>query len=408
MPAPQPVVVTGMGQVSSLGTALATFSARVLAGQPGVTRLPGLAAPGLADPIGAAIPDFDPEAWLPARLLPSVGRGAQYAHAAAVQAFAAAGLARDARRRAGVFVGTGFGGILETEETYRRCFDGTGQRPRPNSILLAMANAPAGFLASEFRLKGPNLTLSVACASATHAIGQAFRLLRAGEVDLMLAGGCDAPLTPIVLAAWNSMRVLAPAGADPRRACRPFGRDRQGIVIGEGAGFLVLETLVHARSRGASLLAEVVGYGANADAGHITHPDLDGITTCMRLALDDARLPHSAVDYVNAHGTGTAVNDRLEAQAIAALFGARPLVSSTKPVHGHAMGAAGGLEALATILALQEGLAPPTANLEQPDPALPPLDLVAGTARRARLEVAVSNSFAFGGNNAVIVLRRAG
>ena len=408
MPAPQPVVVTGMGQVSSLGTALATFSARVLAGQAGVTRLPGLAAPGLADPIGAAIPDFDPEAWLPARLLPSVGRGAQYAHAAAVQAFAAAGLARDARRRAGVFVGTGFGGILETEETYRRCFDGTGQRPRPNSIPLAMANAPAGFLASEFRLKGPNLTLSVACASATHAIGQAFRLLRAGEVDLMLAGGCDAPLTPIVLAAWNSMRVLAPAGADPRRACRPFSRDRQGIVIGEGAGFLVLETLVHARSRGASLLAEVVGYGANADAGHITHPDLDGITTCMRLALEDARLPPSAVDYVNAHGTGTAVNDRLEAQAIAALLGARPLVSSTKAVHGHAMGAAGGLEALATILALQEGLAPPTANLEQPDPALPPLDLVAGTARRARLEVAVSNSFAFGGNNAVIVLRRAG
>jgi 3-oxoacyl-(acyl-carrier-protein) synthase len=405
----QRVVVTGLGQVSSLGTDVASFSERVFAGRPGVQRLQGLGAPGLEDPIGASVLGFDPRAWLPARVVPTTSRVAQYACAAATQAFAASGLGPSERSRGGVFVGSGFGPIAEIEETYRTCFTTPGVRPRPTVIPTAMANASAALLAAQFRLRGPNLTLTVACAAATHAIGQAFRLLRAGDADVMLAGGAEAPLTAIVLAAWNAMRVLAPAGDDPARACRPFSRDRQGLVIGEGAAFLLLETLAHAEGRGARVLAEVLGYAANADAGHITHPDAEGVRSCMAAALSDAQLEPEAVGYINAHGTGTSVNDRLEAEAIASLFGAhapRLPVSSTKAVHGHAMGASGALEAVATVLALGQGRVPPTANLAEVDPDLPALDYVT-TTRSAAVEVALSNSFAFGGNNAVLVLGRA-
>jgi 3-oxoacyl-(acyl-carrier-protein) synthase len=409
MTAASRVVVTGVGQVSALGIDLASFTEAVFTGRSGVRRLAGIAAPGLDDPIGAAIPSFEPARWLPARALATAPRAGQYALAAARQAFGMAGLEAVERARGGVFVGTGFGGIAETEETYRACFTQAGQRPRPTAIPTAMANATAGLLASELRLKGENLTFAVACSSATHAIGQAFRRLRAGDAELMLAGGADAPLTPIVLAAWNVMRVLAPAGPDPARACRPFSRDRQGIVLGEGAAFLVLETLEHARARGARPVAEVVGYGANADAGHITHPDPDGVAACLRLALRDADLAPEAVGYVNAHGTGTAANDAVESKALAEVFGrhaSRLQVSSTKAIHGHAMGAGGALETVATVLALSQGRIPPTAHYVARDPELPDLDFVPDPGRRAEVEVAVKSSFAFGGNNAVLVLRR--
>jgi 3-oxoacyl-(acyl-carrier-protein) synthase len=404
------VVVTGIGQVSALGNDLASFTAAVFAGRSGVGRLEGMNAPGLDDPIGAAVKDFEPTAWLPARALSTTPRAAQVAVAAARQAFAMAGLEICERPRGAVFVGTGFGGIAESEEAYRACFTEPGRRPRPTVIPTAMANATAGVLAGELRLKGENLTYSVACSSGTHAIGQAFRRLRAGDAELVLAGGADAPLTPIVLAAWNVMRVLAPAGTDPSRACRPFSRDRQGIVVGEGAAFLVLETAEHADARGARSLAEIVGYGANADASHITHPDPAGVAECLRLSLADADLSPDAVGYVNAHGTGTAANDAVETGAIAEVFGTRSsrlAVSSTKAIHGHAMGASGALETLATILALSEGRIPPTAHLSDVDPGLPELDYVRGPARVAESEYAVKNSFAFGGNNAVLVLRRA-
>ncbi len=410
MTASRRVVVTGMGQVSALGNDLASFSDAVFAGRSGVRRLEGLAAPGLDDPIGAPVLAFDPAAWLPPRALATTPRAARFAVAAARQAFAMAGLEPTDRPRGDVYVGTGFGGIAETEETYRACFTGPGQRPRPTVIPTAMANATAGVLASELRLKGENLTFAVACSSGTHAIGQAFRRLRAGDAELILAGGADAPLTPIVLAAWNVMRVLAPAGSDPARACRPFSRDRQGIVIGEGAAFLVLETADQAEARGAQALAEIVGYGANADAGHLTHPDPAGVAECLRRALADAGLHADAVGYVNAHGTGTAANDSVEAAAIATVFGPhakRLCISATKGAHGHAMGAGGALETVATVMALQTGRIPPTANLVDVDPALPALDYVTEAGRRAAVDVAVKCSFAFGGNNAVLVLRRA-
>lgn len=410
MTASRRVVVTGLGQVSALGLDVAAFAEAVFAGRSGVRRLEGFEAPGIDDPIGAAISDFDASRWLSARSLPTAPRAAQYAVAAATQAIASAGLERVDRARGAVLVGTGFGGITETEETYRTCFAQPGQRPRPTVIPTAMANAAAGLLASELRFKGENLTFVTACSSATHAIGHAFRLIRDGGADVALAGGTDAPLTPIVLAAWASMRVLAPAGSEPARACRPFDRRRQGIVIGEGAAVLVLEAADHASARGARALAEVVGYGANADAGHVTHPDVEGVKGCIRLALEDAGLAADAVGYVNAHGTGTPANDATEARAIVDVFGdhARQLlVSSTKAVHGHAMGAGGALETLATVLALHEGRIPPTANLDEVDPALPDLDFVPEAGRSATVEYALKSSFAFGGNNAVLVLRRA-
>jgi nodulation protein E len=399
--------VTGLGQVSGLGQDTASFARAVFTGESGVRRL-DLAVPGLSGPIGAAIPGFEPATWLPDRPLGVVSRAAQYAYAAAQQALVAAGLERRERADAGVFLGTAFGGIYETELTYRSCFTRPGARPWPTVIPTVMANAPAGFISTEFKLKGPNLTFAVACASANHAIGQAFHLLRRGGASLMLAGGADACLTPMVLAAWNAMRVLAPADSDPAVACRPFAADRRGIVIGEGAGVLVLETLEHAQARGAAMLAEVVGYGANADAGHVTHPSADGVCACLRSALEDANLPPEAVGYVNAHGTGTDANDRIETEAVASVLGERVAISSTKAVHGHAMGASGALEAIATVLALREGRLPPTAHVVAPDTALPALDYVLGAARAADVEVAMSNSFAFGGNNAVLAFRRAG
>jgi 3-oxoacyl-[acyl-carrier-protein] synthase II len=400
------VVVTGVGQVSSLGVSLGDFRTALWRGSPGVRRLSKLDVPGVPEPIGADVPDFNPSEMLPGKNLATVSRGGQFGYAAAAQAFRMSGLGT-LDNRAGIYVGTGFGGIFETEETYRACFSREGSRPRPTTIPTAMANAPAGFLASEFRLRGPNLTFTVACASSSHAIGEAFRVVRQGETDLMFAGGVEAPLTPIVLSAWAAMRVLAPAGTDPAASCRPFSADRKGIVVGEGSGFLILEELRSAERRGASVLAEIVGYGRNADAGHPTHPDPDGVRTCLRLALEDAGIPPSSVGYVNAHGTGTPVNDLVEAEALADVLGERPtlLVSSTKAAHGHAMGASGALEAIATVLALREGTAPPTANLAEPDPALPHLGYVRGEPAAMRTTCALSNSFAFGGNNAVLVFR---
>jgi 3-oxoacyl-(acyl-carrier-protein) synthase len=401
------VVITGLGQVSSLGSTLEAFEGSLFAGRPGVRRLSRLEVPGVPDPIGANIPDFDPGRTLPGRNLGLVSLGAQYAHAAAFQAIEMAGLER-AGKPGGLYVGTGFGGIHETENIYRSCFATPPGRPRPGSIPTAMANAPAGFLAAEFQLKGPNLTFSVACASATHAIGEAFRVVRSGEADLMLAGGVDAPLTPIVLAAWGAMRILAPAGPDPTTACRPFSADRSGIVVGEGAGFLVLESLEAAQERDAPILAELAGYGRNADGGHPTHPDPQGVRQCLSLALDDGGVTPHEVGYVNAHGTGTHANDSIEAEALADILGEREslLVSSTKAVHGHVMGASGAIEAIATVRALGRGRFPPTGNLLQADPALPRLGYIRGEASEADVRCALSNSFAFGGNNAVLVFRR--
>ena len=409
MPPSRRVVVTGIGQVSALGRDVPSFWSRVTAGQSGIRKLDDMASPGLSEPIGAAVPNWDANGVVPRRFMATASLTTQYAFGAAAEAFTAAGLEREDRHRGGIVLGTAFAAMSSTEGTYRTIYTKPGSRPGPAVIPTAMANATAGLLSAEFRLKGPNLTVCVACSASAHAIGLAYRLLRSGEADIMLTGGADAPLTAIILSAWNAMRVLAPCGEDAARACRPFSADRQGLVLGEGAGILVLETIEHAEQRGAPVLAELLGYGANSDAGHITHPDLSGVRSCIELAIADAGLETSAIGYVNAHGTATAINDSIETRAIAEVFGpsARQLmVSSTKAVHGHAMGATGALEAVATVQTLVDGVVPPTANLLEADPELPTLDYVRGEARKASVEAALSNSLAFGGSNAVLVFGR--
>jgi 3-oxoacyl-(acyl-carrier-protein) synthase len=395
--------------VSPLGCDVTSFFSRLLAAESGITRLTGLDAPGLDDPIGGRLSGWDPCAWLSPLQRRATWTVTQYAYAAASQGMESAGLDRSDRPRGGIVFGTGFAAQGSSEATYHRCFTSPGTRPRPDAIIQGMANATAAFLASELRLLGPNLTILAACASSNHAIGQAADLIRAGRCDVVLAGGGDAPLLPIVMATWAAMRVLAPAGDDPARACRPFSRDRRGLVVSEGAAFLVLESLSGARARGAPILAEVAGYGANADGGHITHPDTASIARCVRLALEDARVGASEVDFVSSHGTGTLTNDRAEAEALWGALGERAgtiPINATKAVHGHAMGASGALEAIATIQSMRTGLIPPTAHLDEPDPELPELAHVRGGPLERAPRVALSNSFGFGGTNAVLVLRR--
>jgi 3-oxoacyl-[acyl-carrier-protein] synthase II len=402
-------VVTGMGVVSALGCGVDPFFERLLAGESGIVRLEGLDPPGLEQPIGGTIPAWHPEEWLSRSLARATWRITHYAYAAARQAFDSAGLQPRDRPEGGIVIGTGFAAQGSSEETYRRCFSHPGTRPRPTAITQGMANATAGLLASEFNLLGPNLTILAACASSNHAIGQALDLIRSGRTELVLAGGADAPLTPIVMAAWAALRVLAPGCGDPVRACRPFGRDRAGLVVGEGAAFLVLESLSSASARGARIFAEIAGYGATADGGHITHPDVAGVRRSMLLALQDARVAPALVDFVSSHGTGTVANDSIESQALWDVLGsgARHVpVNSTKAAHGHAMGASGALEAVAAIASMRRRVVPPTLNLDDVDPLLPPLDFVRGAAREHAPSVVLSNSFGFGGTNAVLVLRR--
>jgi nodulation protein E len=272
-----------------------------------------------------------------------------------------------------------------------------------------MNNAAAGHVSMRFGLRGPTLSTATACAAAAHAIGEAAEMIRAGRADVMVAGGADAPIAPGIVRAWEALRVLAPAAEDPARTCRPFSRDRLGIVLGEGAGIVVLEAWERAERRGATILAELAGYGATADAAHLTQPGLDAPVAAIAIALRQGALAPEDIDYVNAHGTATRLNDSAETAILSRAFGdhARRLtISSTKAMHGHAMGAAAGLEFVATILAMRHAVAPPTINYTEPDPECD-LDYVPNAARPMPIRAAISNSFAFGGLNAVLAVRQA-
>jgi nodulation protein E len=283
------------------------------------------------------------------------------------------------------------------------------QRFHPFMIPRVMYNAAASHISMKFRLGGPTLCISTACASASHAIGEAAELIRSGRADVMIAGGADAPIAPGVVKAWEAMRVLAPCGDDPAAACRPFSADRQGLVLGEGAGVVILEERDRAVRRGAVIHGELAGYAATADAGHITAPGVEAPARAIRQALAQAGVEPAQVDYVNAHGTATRLNDTTETQILKRVFGdhARKLaISSTKSMHGHMMGASGAIELLAVLMAIERGIVPPTANYRRPDPECD-LDYVPNRAREMKVDVAISNSFAFGGLNAVLAIRHA-
>lgn len=394
------VVITGIGTVNALAQDVPGTFRAFREGRAGIGPLGFRDADRLSIRIGAEVRDWQPEKRFSAKELPLYDRVTQYALVAGQEAMAMAGLAGDLGPRGGVILGTAAGGIQTWEESYRAVFADGKNRVSPLVVPRLMHNAPASHLSIRFGLQGPVLAVSSACASANHAMGLALQQIRAGAADVMLTGGAEAMLCFGGVKAWEGLRVLAPD------ACRPFSLGRRGTVIGDGAGVLVFEAEDHARARGATVLAEVAGFGMTADAGDIVAPNVAGAVRAMRLALRDAGLEPGDVGYINAHGTGTLANDRAESAAVLTVFGAAPPpVSSTKSMHGHAIGATGALEAIACVLALREGLLPPTLGFEAADPDCP-LDIVAHQARAARVAAALSNAFAFGGLNAVLAFRR--
>lgn len=395
------VVVTGLGTVNALAHDVPGTFAAIRAARCGIGPLSFPEAERLAIRVGAEVRDWRAAELFPAKDLPLLDRVTQYALVAGAEAVAMAGLPGDLGPRGGVILGTAAGGIQTWEESYRAVLAEGKTRVSPLVVPRLMHNAPASHLSIRHGLTGPVLAVSSACASANHAMGLAFQLIRAGAAEVMLAGGSEAMLCFGGVKAWEGLRVLAPD------ACRPFSRGRKGLVIGDGAGVLVLEAEDHARARGARVFAELAGFGMTADAADIVAPGGDGAVRAMRAALADAGLPPQEIGYINAHGTGTLANDRAESAAIIEVFGRHaPPVSSTKAMHGHAIGATGALEAIACIQALIEDRLPPTLGFLEPDPDCP-LDIVAGTARDARATAILSNAFAFGGLNAVLVFRRA-
>jgi 3-oxoacyl-[acyl-carrier-protein] synthase II len=404
------VAVTGMGVVSPLGVGLDIFWPNLVGGQSGVSRISRFDASRLPSQIAGQVPGFDATRHLPRRDVVRTDAFIHYALVATQEAVQASGLKIETRpERVGVAVGTAMGGVPLVLSTYETlCREGP-EGVSPYALPGSLPNMAAGWVSMRTGARGPIASPTTACAAGTQAIGEAFQTIRRGEADAMLAGGTDGLVHPLVLASFAALRALSTRNDDPTHASRPFDRDRDGFVLSEGAAMVVLEEMEAARARGARVWSEVIGYGLTADAQHPTAANVEGPARAMRLALADAGLPPEAVDYVNAHGTATPQNDLHETRAIKDVFGAhagRLLVSSTKSMTGHLLGAAGALEAVATTLALVHQTAPPTMNLEHPGPECD-LDYVPGQARQAPLEHALSNSFAFGGTNAILVLRRA-
>jgi nodulation protein E len=400
------VAVTGVGAVSAVGQNAAETWSALADGRSGIARIESIDTSGLRFQNGAEVRGFDPSRHFDPVRLDFLDRFAQFALVAAREALAGSGLrlTPELSERTAVYTGSCLGGQTTEDAGFADLYRRGGNRMHPLSIPRVMANAGASQISMELGLTGPVCTISTACSSANHAIGHAFWMVRAGLVDLALAGGSEAPFSYAHLKAWEAMRVVSPD------TCRPFSADRRGLILGEGAAMLLLEPLDAAVARGAHIYAEIAGFGMSSDAHHVTQPTSSGPARAMRGALADAGLAVEQVGYVNAHGTGTRGNDSAETRSIRDVFGehaARLAVSSTKSMHGHALGAAGALEAVATALALHHGVVPPTANFTTLDPECD-LDVVPNVARAVRVEAALSNSFAFGGLNAVLAFRAQG
>jgi 3-oxoacyl-[acyl-carrier-protein] synthase II len=406
------VVVTGLGLVTPLGNTVESNWDALLAGRSGIGRITCFDAADLPVRIAGEVREFDPLAYIEKKDVKKMDPFTQYAVAAAQMAVDDAGVKLDpaTAERLGVLVGVGMGGLATIEKYHTSFLESGMKKITPFLIPRLIANMAAGQIALRFGAKGINFTPTSACASGGHAVGEAYRLIRLGFQDVIFAGGAEAVVCPMGIAGFAAMRALSLRNEDPTRASRPFDRQRDGFVIAEGAGMLILESLEDALARGARIYAEIVGYGANGDAYHITTPapEGEGAARCMRLALVDGSIDPLEVDYINAHGTSTPYNDVNETQAIKQVFGehaARVAVSSTKSMTGHALGAAGAIEAAYTALTLHHQRIPPTINYEHPDPECD-LDYVPNEARPADVRVALSNSFGFGGTNACVAFRR--
>ena len=408
------VVVTGLGLVTPLGIGLEKNWQALVAGQSGIRkidRFPNIDA--FASRIAGQVPDFRAEDFIEPKEIKKMDLFIQYSVAAASMAMEHSGFKIDPQdaENVGVIIGVGLCGIDTIEATERAYLDGGPRKISPFFIPKVISNLAPGQIAIRHGAKGVNWTPTSACASGTHAIGEAFHLIRRGLQDAVIAGGAESAITPLGVGGFSAMKALSTRNDEPERASRPFDRDRDGFIIAEGSGVLILEERDRALRRGAKIYAEVIGYGANGDAHHMTAPapEGEGAARCMRLSLKDAGIAPSEVDYINAHGTSTEYNDANETQAIKKVFGEHAFklaVSSTKSMTGHLLGAAGAVEGVFSVLALRHGTIPPTINYENPDPECD-LDYVPNQARRAEIRVALSNSFGFGGTNACVLFRRA-
>ncbi len=406
------VVITGLGIVSPLGIGVEENWRNIVAGKSGITRVSLFDPTGFPSMIAGEVKGFDPTRFISEKEARRMDRFIQLGVAAALEAVRDAGLeiTEANAERIGVHIGSGIGGIGTIEETTRVLAEKGPRRVSPFYIPSSIINMISGDFSIMLRIKGPNLAMVTACTTATHAIGDAGRLIEYGDADVMIAGGSEAAVVPSALAGFGNAKALSTRNDAPERASRPWDKDRDGFVLGEGAGVVVLEELEHARARGARIYCELAGFGMSGDAYHMTAPpeDGEGAARCMRNALRNARVNPDEVQYINAHGTSTPLGDVAETRAIKTTFGDhayRLAVSSTKSMTGHLLGAAGGVEAIYTALAIHHQVAPPTINLDAPDPECD-LDYVPQTAREMRIEVALSNSFGFGGTNGTLVLRR--
>ena len=411
---PSRVAVTGVGLVSSLGIGTEANWEELLAGRSGIRTISAFDASGYASRIAGEVPGFDPLRFLSRKDVRKMDVFIQYAIAASEFALRDAGLPTDGElgTDVGVFIASGIGGFSTIEREHKALLNGGPRKISPFFIPSAIINLAAGQVSIRFGAKGPNSATCTACSASAHAIGDAFEIIRRGDAEVMVAGGSEAAITPMGVGGFAAMRALSTRNDDPPRACRPFDRDRDGFIMGEGAGVVILEELQRARARGRPIYCELVGYGMSADAHHMTAPCEDGAgaVRVMRNAIRSAGIEPSAVDYVNAHGTSTPHNDRIETLAIKTCFGAHAsslAISSTKSMTGHLLGAAGGLEAGITALAVRHQIAPPTINLENPDPDCD-LDYVPNAHRELPIEYALSNSFGFGGTNASLLFKRCG
>ncbi len=398
------VAITGIGAICALGRTAGEFAEALIEGRCGISPIESADTSQLRFQNGAEVKGYCHGPYFDDRRADFIDRFAQFAVIAAREAVTDACVewTPELRETAAIITGSCVGGQSTEDIGFTEVYKLGHNRVHPLTIPKTMANAGASHISMEFGITGPSFTISTACSSAAHAIGQAFWMVRSGITDLALTGGSEAPFSFGILKAWEAMRVVSPD------TCRPFSKDRRGMILGEGGAMLVLEPLEAARARGARIHAEIVGFGMSADACHITQPSSEGASRAMRAVLRDARLAPEQIGYINAHGTATPANDPTETAAIRSVFGAhagRLAVSSTKSMHGHALGAAAALECLACITALRDGVLPPTANFNEPDPDCD-LDVVPNVARRAEVEYAISNSFAFGGLNAVLALRK--
>lgn len=406
------VVVTGLGMLTPLGHSVSSTWEGIVAGRSGISLIDHFDATHYSTRFAGLIRDFDVEPYMPAKDARRLDECIQYGLAAGMQALQDSGLeVNDSNaHRIGVATGSGIGGLTSIERNHEALQEGGPRKVSPFFVPGSIINMAAGMLAIKLGLKGPNIALVTACTTGTHCIGLAARLISYGDADVMLAGGSEKASSPLGMAGFSAARALSTRNDNPQAASRPWDRDRDGFVLGDGAGVIVLEEYEHARTRGARIYAELVGFGMSDDAYHMTAPSEGGTgaAAAMRNALNDAGLNGDEVDYVNAHGTSTPAGDIAESQAIESVFGAharRLAVSSTKSMVGHLLGAAGAIEAIFSILAIRDGVAPPTINLDNPDPGCT-LDYVPHEARSMKVDVALSNSFGFGGTNGSLIFRR--